>query len=242
MPQFGASRFGRDSPSRIAGTTMMLLESDALLPGEPMYAPLVPFYPSGVPATTVIEGATGVAPPWVEENGLQIWQVHPARCDLILWQGDDVIVTMYFRDSENPALDMSDTAGFTWTGQIKTSRDYTSDLVAEMPCAATYIPATNTTEASTKVEMFLPRESNTLAGCFVWELHSVSTADLSRFPQPTAISVWPPTTFLRSWLFGRCFILSRVGETDFLIDAVVTPPSPGGYAMVPFVGPNGRVP
>jgi hypothetical protein len=243
MSQYGSTRFGWDAPSRIAGTTQMLMTAEATLPGETMIQPLIPFYPTSTPATSVIEGSTGNVPAWVEEDGRQIWQAYPAFCDLVLWQGDDVIITMYFRDSENPSLDMSDEAGFTWSGEIKTSRDYNSTLVAQLTCVATYVPATVDVAASTKVEMFFPRQSNLYAGCFAWELKSVSTADLSRFPKPDAITIWPPTTFLRSWLFGGCYILARTGETDYLIDTVPDPiPAVGGYSMVPFVGPNGRVP
>lgn len=221
MSEFATSRFGWDAPSRIAGTSTMLQEQGALPVGLPVYSPL-PFLPASA-VTSSISGTT--------EDGHPIWSFVPTRVDLVFYQGDDVIIPLYF---DNPDIVGDDMDDQDWFAQIRRRHLYTSTLVADLSVVAAYHPAGETTSEYTKVEMFLPRAFNTTWGSFEWEIASYGDTDLSRFPPPPGWSdeaLWPPLQALKTWLFGRCYIVPRTTSTDDL-GAVVDP-------AVPALGPSG---
>lgn len=240
MSEYGVARYGYDSPSRVAGTSMMLAESTALLPGEPRYAP-IPFPPSPFIASGASAGSSA-------SGDTQVWSNYPSRCDLTWYQGDDVMIPLYF---DNPAdLDMSDQDGYEWHAEVRVLHSYRSTLVNTFSIDSTAIPPDTEagTPGVTRVSMFLPRSENIYTGKFRWDLYSLSPieGDMSEYPPlPDAPTPWPPTTTLRTWLYGVVMIYPRVTGTDFL-PASDTGSGSGGdtttVVMPFFVGPNGRVP
>lgn len=232
------SRFGQDGPNRIATSAEMLLEATEM-PPIPTYQPSVPFLPvlsNGDGSSTATE---------LLDDGTILWRRTPARCDLIWYQGDDVVIPLYFEDPDDPNLDMSDQEGFTWAAQIRYFHTYRSTLVEEFITSSEWEAPTppDDTLGTTKVELFLPRASNPVAGIYRWDLYSVSPYDFTRFPKPDDVDAadWPPPTTLRTWLYGLVKIAPRVTSTDVLpyVGNGTTPVlTTGGY----FVGPNGRVP
>lgn len=213
MSEFGAFRFGWDAPSRISGSTVTFQEQGALMPGEPRYQPL--------PFVTGDEVSTGVTA--TTEDGHPIWSSVPSRCDLMFYQGDDVVIPLYINDP-NITGDNFD-LNFDWVAQIRVRHAYTSTLVADMSVVAEYHPASGGTDLPdvedeyTQVEMYLPRTFNTRWGLFEWEIASYSTMDLSRFPAPPGWdpeATWPPASALKTWLYGRCIVLPRTTTTDTL--------------------------
>lgn len=206
MSEFATSRFGWDAPSRIAGSTVMLQEQGALPVGLPMYSPL-PFIPASASSSSAISGTT--------EDGHPIWQATPTRVDLVFYQGDDVVIPLYF---DNPDIMGDSMEDQDWFAQIRRRHMYTSTLVADLSVAADYAPAGETTPEYTKVEMYLPRAFNTTWGSFEWEIASYGDTNLSRFPKPPGWGTvtWPPVQALKTWLFGRCYIVPRTTATDEL--------------------------
>jgi hypothetical protein len=243
MPgEFGTFRFGWDSPSRIGTSTVMLQESSELIPAAMQHAP-VPFYPP-------IASGSGSSDTEVTADGHRIWQQTPSAVDLIFWQGDDVVVPLYFNDPAVLSDDMAD--NYAWYAQIRRLHSYRSTLVADFVTKAVYHPPTtpgDETDEYTMVELFLPRSENITAGLYRWELYSIALEDWSRFPKPDDVDAadWPPPDALRTWLWGRCYIVPRVASTDALPVGQI-PPIDGGYQPPAItsqgwvVGPNGRVP
>src|SRR5262245_7932644 len=155
MSDYGSFRFGWDSPARITGTTVLLQESTELLPGEPMvYAP-IPFTPVSASSST----------PPLTADGYPLWQNTPSRVDLIFYQGDDVILPLYFND---PDLTGDDMSSLEWFAEIRVIHSYRSTLVGRFSIAAVYHPDSNPADEIddeyTKVELFLPREDNANCG------------------------------------------------------------------------------
>jgi hypothetical protein len=241
--EFGSFRFGWDGVNRISGSTNVLQESTELLPGELLHAP-VPFLP------TIVSGDGSGSDTELSDDGHIIWKALPAAVDLIFWQGDDVVIPLYFDDPTVLNDDMA--ANYAWFAQIRVLHSFKSTLVNDFVTHAEYHPANaeDGTSEYTKVELFLPRDYNIYAGVFRWELYSISLQDWSRFPEPDDWPddvVWPPTDELRTWLYGRCSIVPRTSSTDVLpVDTL--PPIDGGYQPPAItvngwvVGPNGRVP
>jgi hypothetical protein len=236
MTQYAGSRFGQDAPARISVATGTLVEATERLPGEPLYQPLVPFVPpSIVNGNNNNNGLT--------ENGQRIWTQYPSLCNLVFYQGDDVIIPLFFQDPNDTSLDMSNDAGWAWEAQVRVTRNYESDLVHDLSTVATFIPPVDPAPGYTQVEMFLPRMENDVNGVYSWEIYSVGPSDLSRFPKPDDVAPedWPPPDMLRTWLWGAAYILPRGTTTDYLpaeIENGTPAITTGGY----FVGPNGRVP
>lgn len=243
-----ASRFGQDAPARIQATTSMLLEATSMLP-ETVPTPLsIPFYPGGVITGDQAAAAAAAA---LVPAGPQQWERQPERLDLNFRQGDDVLIPLYLQDPENPTLDMS---GWEWHAQIRRLPHYSSTLVNEFTTDASFYPAGtyHDTLGTTLVQLLLPRELNDFRGCYAWEMYSIGPFDYAGFPQPVDWPVdadpWPPTTALRTWLYGLCTIRARTTDTDLLpdvsTDVIPLPPVDGWYPGYPgaFVGPNGRVP
>lgn len=243
-----AQVFGPNMPSRIAGTSQVILEPGEVAPTLPWYQPVVPFYPPSISSGGgANQGCTSLT-----ADGHLLWQQTPSRCDLLFYQGDDVIIPLYFNDKSLLGDDMSDQK---WIAQIRIVHRYTSKLIAEFVTAATYNPGDGDEETEhTMVEMFLPRAANKTFGQFRWDLYSVDSADLTRFPMPVNLpedEVWPPPDALRTWLYGQCTIAPRVTSTDVLYGSAELPlvPWPGPPPDVTVlttggwtVGPNGRVP
>lgn len=245
MTSYVGSRFGQDGPPRIATSTEMLLEATEL-PPIPTYQPLVPFLP-----VSITTGGSAAAYTTMD-SGTLLWRRTPSRCDLMFYQGDDVVIPFFFENPDDPNLDMSDQEGFEWTAQVRTLHTYRSRLVTTFSIESSWEAPTppDDTLGTTEVDMFLPRFKNEEAGLFRWDLFSVSPYDFTRFPKPDDVDPadWPPTTTLRTWLYGLVKIAPRVTSTDFLPD---TSGLGGGtnettIAIVTnagkVIGPNGMVP
>ena len=241
MAQHSVSRYGKDSPARIGSSTTMLAESNAMLPGEPVYQPIIPFLPTITTGTGAVIGGTA-------EEEIQSWQRYPERCDLTFYQGDDVVITLYIQDPNSPDLDMTDPAEWEWSAQIRVIHSYHSTLVNTFSVVDEYTPAVvdPPTPAYTQVTLFLPRTENVYVGRYRWDLYSLSPFDAALFPRPPDVpepEPWPPTDRLRTWLYGQVTVLPRVTSTD----ALPVPVDEGGGPVQvvysgAFAGPNGRVP
>ena len=78
-----------------------------------------------------------------------------------------------------------------------------------------------------------------------WELHSISPYEgpLYDDPPPDGVSdeMWPPTTQLKTWMYGNVTVVPRTNDTD-----VLPPQTPWTVTTPEFIissyGPNGRVP
>jgi len=242
MPQQPAQGFGPNMPTRIAGAAQLTLEPGDVAPIG-WYQPLVPFYPPN------ISSGSSTTQPALTKDGHRLWQTTPSRCDLTFYQGDDVVIPLYFND---PLVADDDRSDQVWVSQIRVLHSYRSRLVAEFVTASEFSTGTSESDEYTKVELFLPRTENLYYGVFRWDLYSTSASDLSRFPRPedVAIEDWPPTDILRTWLYGECTIVPRVTDTDALVDSYYPEvPYPGPPVSVTVlttggwcVGPNGRVP
>jgi len=242
--EFGSFRFGWDGTNRIGTSVVMLQEASELLPNEVMHAP-IPFIVNGDGSSSGTGSDTQLS-----ADGHRIWSQVPAAVDLIFWQGDDIVIPFFFNDPAVLGDDMSD--DYVWFAQIRRLHSYRSALVGDFVTHAMYHPVQpieGETEEYTKVELFLPRADNIYAGLYGWELYSIAVEDWSRFPKPDDVDAadWPPPDALRTWLYGRCYIVPRVASTDVLPVEDI-PPIYGGY-MPPavttqgwVVGPNGRVP
>jgi hypothetical protein len=227
-----AQVFGPNMPTRIAGTAQLMMEPGEVAPSLPWYQPLVPFYP---PSITEGSGSATTA------DGHKLWERTPSRCDLLFYQGDDIVIPLYFND---PATAGDDMSLHEWVSEIRVLHRYQSTLVAEFITAAEYHAGTGEADEYTKVELFLPRDENLYYGQYRWDLHSVGDANLTRFPGGR-------TDALRTWLYGEVTIAPRVTETDALTGGYEYPlvPYPGPPPQVTVmttggwcVGPNGRVP
>lgn len=236
MSEYGAFRFGRDTPARIATSTQMLVEPFAILPGEPMYQP-IPFYPSIVSGSG---GQLGAA----SSTDTEVWRNAPGRCDLTFYQGDDVMVPLTIEDPGDSTPDMS--TAWDWSAQIRVIHSYHSTLVNTFSVTDTYTAPVGVTPGYTNVNLFLPRSENCYVGRYRWDLYSRSPLDVADFPRPPDVpepEPWPPTDQLRTWLYGLVTILPRVTSTDFLpeiVEGVGATISP--QQQWTFVGPNGLVP
>lgn len=242
--QFAATRTGLDAPALITQSASLGIEATEYLPGEPMYDLLIPFYP------VIVDGNGGV-PTSSTEDGHPIWQQTPSRCDLVFYQGDDVVIPLYFNDPSLLGDDMEE--NFEWFAQIRVIHRYQSTLVARFAIKATYHSAAedlpDVVDEYTMVEMYLPRSMNTRWGIYEWEIYSCSPSDLSRFPKPDDVDAldWPPPDVVRTWLYGQARIVPRTTSTDYLpTPAAVAPGGPAQPAALTnggwVVGPNGRVP
>jgi hypothetical protein len=242
MGQFAAFRSGRDAPARIATSVVMLDEADELLPEEPMYQPVIPFYP----AISTGSGSGAI-------SSDQSWSNVPSRVDLTFYQGDDVTVTLYIQDPADTTPDMS--TAWDWTAQIRICHTYRSTLVNTFSVKDEYVPPTEDAPGYTQVTLFLSRADNVYVGTYNWDLYSKSPLDATDLPEPAdwpEADVWPPTDQIRTWLYGEVTILPRVTSTDALpmsdSGVVVTPVWYGPAAILAspdgnyVVGPNGRVP
>jgi hypothetical protein len=238
MSQYVASRFGQDMPSRITASTPMLLEATDT-PGEPMYQPLIPFYPGVVSGDSLVASAID-----------QSWERQPTDFNLTFYEGDDVVIPLYIQDPNNPTHDMSDQMQWEWHSEIRCLAYYGSTLITEFSVDSEYMPpgSFDPVVGTTLVSLFLPREMNDRAGTFSWELYSLSPITYSpEFTKPDDWpdeEPWPPTTALRTWLRGTCTILLRTAATDVLPDTGSGSSGGGGVVVSTgiFVGPNGRVP
>ena len=239
--EFGSFRFGWDLPARIGSTAVMLQEQSELLPGQLIYTPL-PFIPGSGPPDGSNNGYE------TTPDGYPIWQSTPTHVDLLFYEGDDVVIPLFFNDPDVLGDNME--TDFDWFAQIRARHSYRSTLIADFSIKATYHADADSDpdvdDEYTKVELFLPRMFNTHWGMFQWEIYSISTSNLARFPKPETVDVadWPPLDQLRTWLFGSCKIVPRTTDTDYLpyngngngngVPTILN----GGF----FVGPNGRVP
>ena len=68
-----------------------MLEPGEVAPSLPWYQPLVPFYP---PSITQGDGSSSAT----TEDGHKLWERTPTRCDLLFYQGDDIVIPLYFND------------------------------------------------------------------------------------------------------------------------------------------------
>jgi len=247
MPGQPAQVFGPNMPTRVAGTAQIYFEPGDVAPSVPWYQPLVPFYPPN------ISNGSGSNTSSLTEDGHVLWEQTPSRCDLLFYQGDDIIIPLYFSD---PAIAGDDMSGHNWFAQIRVLHRYQSRLVSEFVTNSLFHPGSDVDGTEyTVVELFLPRTENLYYGQYRWDLYSISDTDLSRFPKPDDMledDIWPPTDVIRTWLYGVANIAPRVTETDVLISGF------SGYPLVPYpgpppdvtvittggwcVGPNGRVP
>ncbi len=246
MTQYGTTRFGLDAPARIQTSAELMMEASERMPGEPTYDLLIPFYPP-------ITSGNGGLPSATTNDGHPIWSQAPSRCDLAFYQGDDIVIPLYFNDPAVLGDDMEDE--FEWVAQIRLIHRWQSTLIATFSCKATYhasdtgVDEEGVDDEYTKVEMFLPRSMNDRWGTYEWEIYSKSPVDVSRFPKPDGVADedWPPADTVRTWLYGQCRIAPRTTSTDFL---PVPPASIGSGTDQPavmtnggwVVGPNGRVP
>ena len=236
MSDYGAFRFGRDAPARIATTTQMLVESQALLPGEPTYPP-IPFYPSVVSGTGSQLGSSSTH---------QTWANQPTRCDLTFYQGDDVTITLAIEDPTDLTPDFS--TSWEWSAQIRAIHSYHSTLVNTFSVKDEYTAPDGQVPGFSTVTMFLPRSENVYVGRYRWDLYSKSPFTVSGLPRPPDVpdtEPWPPEDQIRTWLYGNVTILPRVTSTDFLPE--ITEGGGAGVTVSPqqqwiFVGPNGLVP
>jgi hypothetical protein len=164
------------------------------------------------------------------------------------------VIPLYLQDPNNPDMDMSDQSEWEWHAQVRLLPHHSSTLIHDFSVDSQYYPpgTYDPILGTTLVSMYLPREMNHRHGDFSWELYSISPYVYSpEYPQPDdwpEDEIWPPTTKLRTWLYGDCTIKIRTGSTDEFPGEVTTPPGNtsivlpvvGGLIMT--VGPNGRVP
>ena len=156
-----------------------------------------------------------------------------------------MFIPLYFDNPED--TDMSDQDGFEWYAEVRLIHSYRSLLVNTFTIDSEAIPATVDTVAQTKVTLFLPRSENIYIGRYRWDLYSISPIeeDMTEFPRPPDVplpEVWPPTTTLRTWVYGNATIIPRVTETDYLPAPAVVGEGVTVFGEGFFVGPNGRVP
>ena len=235
---YGVVRYGYEESARIAGTTGFGTLGAEVLVGEPSYPP-IPFMPS-------ITTGTGAQVGGGSSSEHDTWQRYPSRCDLIFYQGDDVLVDLYIQDPNDASPDMS--TDWEWSAQIRVIHSYHSTLLNTFSVIDEYIPPVDETPGQTKVTLFLPRTENVFVGKYRWDLYSTSPLDVANFPRPPDVpepEPWPPTDQIRTWLYGAIKILPRVSSTDILYEEIDSGESAGGggvQTIAFFSGPNGRVP
>lgn len=240
MGHYVGSRFGQDTPSRIAVSTELLLEASEM-PAEPMYQSLIPFYPPSI--TTGSDPSAGSLAAATTDD----WKIYPDRLDLFCYQGDDVQIPLYFVDAARPTLDMSNENDFEWKGQIRIVHAYRSTLVHNFTIESSLItPTPPDTVNQTLVTLFLPRFHNQYPGRYSWDLFSTSPFEGPTFPQPADVADedWPMTDQVKTWLYGYFYCVPRVTTTDWL-PMPSTAVSAGSTVIVTptgTYGPNGRVP
>lgn len=241
MGQQIASTFGPNGPSRIAGTTVYLSEEEMVIPGLPWYQPIIPFTPQitdGAALAAQLALSGGVAS--------EDWKEYATEKDITFYQGDDVMISIVVHDDELTNQDMS---AWEWHAQVRAYHNYKATLIHEFSCTAEFVPADTEKPDSfdhTVVTLYLPRHSNSIYGEYEWEMYSVAPWDFSAYTKPDGWpddEVWPPTTALKTWVYGDCTILPRASTTDELPHPVDD--SGGGIIVIGqgwVVGPNGRVP
>ena len=246
MSAYVGSRFGQDTPSRIASSASLLLEATEM-PIEPMYQQVIPFLPPSVISGGAV-GSGGSAVGLTSGNGSdEDWKEYPDRLDLHVYQGDDVVVPLYFVNAADPTLDMSD---WEWKAQARIYHRYYAQHTHDFVVTAELIaPTPPDTVNQTLVSLVLPRQRNRYTGVYSWDLHSTSPytgPPMPVLPPGTDIhdEDWPPIDQVKTWVFGYFYIVPRVTTTDFL----PIPPNalPTGQAVIVtptgVYGPNGRVP
>lgn len=247
MPGFRAgSHFGQDGPARVAQAADMLMEASEMAP-VPQYQQLVSFLPadivSGDAASSITSGVTGSLD--------STYKQYADRLDLYIWQGDDLVIPLYFKDPNQPDLDMST---WEWKAQVRTRHRYNARWVYDFIEVASHIQAIDTDDGlydQTLVQLVLPRQVNAYRGVFEWELHSTSPwtgPDMTGITQPDEVwddTQWPPTEQVKTWLYGRLYVVPRLNSTDTLPipagaigNGSVLWVTPQGWTA----GPNGRVP
>jgi hypothetical protein len=233
---YAGSRSGNDGPARIAHTAEMLLEASEV-PPVPRYQAVVPFLPSNI---TDASGTLAAAGTTTDSE----FKLYPDRLDLFIWQGDDIQIPLYFMDPANPTLDMST---WTWKAQARTWYDYYGRLVWDTVETASAATANGVT--TTLVNLFVPRQVNRFRGVFWWELQSSSPytgPSMVGQPRPDDVPAtdWPPTTQVKTWLYGKLYVVPRLSSTDTLppkstvTNGQTILMTPEGWVA----GPNGRVP
>lgn len=233
--EYGSQRFGWDAPARISTTAVMLQEATELLPGETLHGP-VGFLPSIVSG----DGTSS------SSSDSTQWKAFPDRLDLYWYQGDDIQIPLYFTNPGDPALDMSDENGWTWKSQMRVRHRFyayrVNDFVIESEAVPPTPPATES--GITLVTLFLPRQLNQYRGVWSWDLMSTGPFVGPSFPQPPDVEEWPPMDQVKTWLWGKIYVVPRVTATDWLPPPAAVPQgtavvvTPQGWA----VGPNGRFP
>jgi hypothetical protein len=233
--EFGSQRFGWDAPARISTSAVMLQEASEVLP-ETLHGP-VGFLPS------IVSGDGTSSSDSTETQR----KAFPDQLDLYWYQGDDVQIPLHFSDPDNPTLDMSNESGWEWKAQMRTRHRFYAYMVNEFVIESEAVPPTPPAvdpTGITLVTLFLPRQLNQYRGVFSWDLMSTGPFDGPSFPQPPDIAVWPPTDQVKTWLWGKVYVVPRVTATDWLPPPATVPSStavvvtPQGWT----VGPNGRVP
>jgi hypothetical protein len=245
LSQYGVTRFGQDAPALISTSGGVLDEATELIPAEPRYG-LIPFPP--YPGSGIVSGTSG----GTTTEGPDRWTAYPDRLDLIVYEGDDVQIPLYFQDPNDPTKDLSNENGYQWEAEIRVIHSYNSTLVNTFAVESEYIPVAegDPLSGTTKVTLFLPRLLNTYRGTFRWELASTSPYEGPVFPIPPGVDPeeWPPTDQIKTWLYGTITIVHRLTDTDVLPPAGELPPamseggSTGAWTGAFVVGPNGRVP
>lgn len=240
MASYVGSRFGQDGPNRIVQTTDLLLEATEM-PTEPRYQTSLSFLPANIVSGSDL--VSGAAADDAEHKQ------YPDRLDLFCWQGDDFVVPLYFKDPNQPTLDMST---WKWKAQVRTQYAYNGRWVYDMAETTELIPAAETEDGlynQTLVHLFLPRQTNRFRGVFWWELQTQSPytgPSMVGVPKPEEVPAadWPPTTQVKTWLYGKIYVVPRLTSTDVLpLQGAVSNGStlwvtPEGWVA----GPNGRVP
>jgi hypothetical protein len=235
--EFGTQRFGWDAPARISTSAVMLQEASEVLP-ETLHGP-VGFMPSLING----DGTTAIGSG--DDTNTQ-WKAFPDKLDLYWYQGDDIQIPLYFTNPLDTGLDMSNENGWSWTAQMRTRHRFYAYKVNDFVIESQAVPATPpaTESGITLVTLFLPRQLNQFRGVFSWDLMSTGPFVGPSFPQPIDIEVWPPVDQVKTWLWGKVYVVPRVTATDWLPPPAAVPPStavvvtPQGWT----VGPNGRVP
>ncbi len=243
MGNQAASRFGQDGPSRITVAPSMLTEASEVMPYEPVYYPVVPFYP---PTITNGDGSlSGSAAALAAASATDDWKAYPDKLDLFWWQGDDVLIQLVFPGEE-------DMSSWEWHADNRYWPSYKTHLFFEFTITAEFFPevledvvlGVEAVPAHTTVTMFLPRQLNHEIYKGSWELHSISPyqgpPQTGPPPEGVAIEDWPPTTQLKTWMYGNVTVVPRTNDTDYL-PGVQPAPVPETVIISKY-GFNGRVP
>ena len=250
MGAYVGSRFGQDSPSRIATSSSLLLEATEM-PPEPTYQQVIPFLPpSVISGGSVGSGSLGSLAVGAEADN-EDWKEYPDRLDLHVYQGDDVVIPLYFVNASDPTLDMSG-VDWHWKAQARIYHRYyaqpTHDFIVTTQLIVP-LPEAESQANQTLVSLFLPRYRNRYTGVYSWDLHSTSPyTGPTMPPEATGLPAvpdeeWPPIDQVKTWVFGYLYVVPRVTATDWL---PIPGSVPSGQAVIVtptgVYGPNGRVP